>query len=687
MTDQDPTQPFEGPQPMVGLPASPAPDVAPPAAAPTWGQQVQPAQPPVAPPPVWAPPASGQFGAPVQPAAAIPPTGFDGPLVPLASRSRGGGPLRWVVALLVVALVVAGGLGATLLLTSGTSGTSAVLGYVPADTTTYAEVRLDLPGGQRAELAKTLSAFPGFADQASLDAKLGELYDRIVKAASNNKHDYQTEIAPWFTGQLAVAEGLAPAPSPAADPTASLPVCTGGDTATPAPSASDVLGAYPAATAGIRGMLLASISDSAKAAAWVGSVLSQANVKATDLTCDGVAVHVVQSSAASIGTITHAGWAILGDKVLVAGDLDSIRLAIATKGGGGLSATPNFGKAVAALKGDHVGFVYEDLRAGYLARLESLKAKDTDGTATAALNVLVTMLPEWLAGDVRAADGNFVLDSVSPALASSPTTNRTSDLAAVAPSTTVALLDLHDVGQTLGSIRTQAAAEPKLQPYVKQVDNVLGLVGGFDAAIGWIGDAGLAVTRDGATVSGGILIRPQDGAAARHLFTQIRSLADLAGATSGTSITDADYKGATLTTVDLSALAPLLKSVTGSSLGGMSIPSDLKLVYAVTDKVVILTLDTSFAKAVIDASQGGDSLAKDARFTALQNKVGAQTTGLMYLDVTATREIVEGLLPAASRAKYDSDVRAYLLPFDALISSGTYDNGLNRGTMILSVKH
>jgi hypothetical protein len=777
MTDQNPTQPFEAPQPEPGVPAQPAPDaaqptppaapdpawsqpapVAPPATvapAPAWSQPASPPPPsappteplpppaapsPYAPPPPYAPPApppaqpsyagqppespaspyappaaapwvaAGQ--PPVAPApawapptdpfgAAVPPTGFDVPIAPVASKPKGRNPIRWVAALLVVALVVVAGLGATLLLTSSTSGTSAVLGYVPADSILYAEARLDLPGNQRAEVAKTLSAFPGFADQAALNTKMGEVFDKILKAATKDKHDYQTEIAPWFGGQIAVAEGpgglssslvypsQSPAPSPTISPTASLPACTGLPVATPSPSPSDDTGnyAYPVGSMNIRALVLANVTDPKKAGAWVDSILTDAKTTTTDATCDGVAVHIVSTPSSGFLDTPAMGWAILGDKVLVAGDLDSIRLAIATKGTGGLSTTANFQKAVGALKGDHVSFVYEALRATYSAQVDSLKAADTDGTATAALNVLAGMVPEWVAFDLRAADGNFVSETVEPASDIYPTTNRASDLAAVAPATTIAMLDSHDLGKVLTAIRGKFAAEPKLAKYVKQLDDALGLAGGWDSTIGWIGDAGFAVTRDGNSISGGLLIRPEDSAAAKHLFTQIRSLAALSGATSGVSITDDTYKGATLTTVDLSSLAPALGSSMGGGLGGMSIPSDLKLVYAVTDKVVLMTLDTNFAKAVIDASQGGDSLAKNARFAALLSKSGDKGTSFIWVDLTATRELIENQLPADSRSKYDSDIRPYLLPLDALMSTGVYDNGLNRSTTILSIKH
>jgi hypothetical protein len=733
MTDRDPTQPFEAPQPAPDAPAPGSPSTPEPAAPPPPPAAAQPLppQPPMVSPPAdapptpigapapatstppptaqaqppaaapapqpgtpsaWSPPGPESYGGPLPATGgAIPPSGADVAVAPIAGQPRRANPLRWVVALLVVAVVVAGGVGAALLRTSSTAGTSAVLGYAPADTILYAEARLDLPGSQRAEVAKTLAAFPGFADQSSLDAKLGELYDRIIRAATNDKHDYQTEIAPWFGGQIAVAQGPSgslaslaglgggsAAPTPTADPAASLPPCTGGDAATPAPSVGMSLD--------VRALTLASVTDAAKAEAWATSILADSGTTTSDRTCDGVVVHLVQPAGTSAG-VPEVGWAILDSRVLVAGDLTSIRLAIATRGTSGLSSVQSFKDAVAALPGDHVGFMYEALRASLSAQLDGLRSVDTDGTLTALANMLEGQLPEWIAGDLKAADGNVVVDTAQPANDLASTTNRASDLAALAPGNTIALFDMHDLGATLKTLKDKATAEPKLAPYVKQLDDAVGLLGGFDAALGWIGDAGVAVTSDGTSVSGGILIRPDDATAATQLFTQLRSLVALGGGGSGVAISDEPYNGATITTVDLSSLAPLLEAGMGNSLGGMSIPPDLKLVYTATDKVVVLTTDPAFAKAVIDASQGGDSLAKDARFSALLDKAGAKNTGLRWVDVTAVRGLVEGQMPADARTSYDANVRPYLLPIDALLSVSTSDSGLQRGTMILSLKH
>jgi hypothetical protein len=194
-----------------------------------------------------------------------------------------------------------------------------------------------------------------------------------------------------------------------------------------------------------------------------------------------------------------------------------------------------------------------------------------------------------------------------------------------------------------------------------------------------------------------VIVVPSDAAGAKRLFTQVRSLIEMGTAASGPAISDETYGDATITTVDLSALAPLLSAATGSGAAGASgampglsslgsIPANLKLVYAVTDKVVAIGVDPAFVKSVLDA-RTGDSLAKDARFAALVSRAGTANAGVTWLDITAIRGLAEGALPAAERTKYETDVKPYLAPLDALVSVGTAGTDLDRSTIILSVNH
>ena len=107
---------------------------------------------------------------------------------PPTAPKPGAGRMRTLVAAGLIALVVASTAVATLVLTSSQT-TSTVLGYVPADSVAYGELRLDLPGDQRQNVAEFLSKFPGFADQAALDTKLDEVLDRLVSEGDRRQAD------------------------------------------------------------------------------------------------------------------------------------------------------------------------------------------------------------------------------------------------------------------------------------------------------------------------------------------------------------------------------------------------------------------------------------------------------------------------------------------------------------------
>ena len=586
------------------------------------------------------------------------------PPAPRSGRSK----LRWLVAL-VITVLVAGTAGAATLLLTASAGDAAVLAYVPADTVSYMELRLDLPGSQHAEVAKLLSAFPGFADQAALNAKLGEAFDRLVKAATKDTHDYQTEIAPWFSGEVALATGPAPA-SAAANPSDGI--------------------APTFALASARVLVLVGVTDTAKSTAWLGGILTATGATTSSDTYNGTAITIVhgQDLSSSPAKAPELGFAVMG-KVLAIGDTTSLKAAIDTKGATGLGSTASFRQAESAVAGDRVGFVWTDLKASLASSLAAIKAMDTSGTASAALDVLGGMVPAWSAGAIRAADGDLVIDAVQPHVAFRSSSATGSDIAALAPKGTIALLGTGDLGTALTTLHDKLAAEPKLAASFRQVDSVLGLVGGFSGAVGWIGNAGVAVTAEGTSLDGGVIIAPSDAAAAKRLFGQLRSFIEIGTAGSGPAVADETYKDATITTVNLSSLAPLLSSMGSGS--GMtpsldSVGSNLKLVYAVTDKVVVLGVDAGFVKAVLDA-RTGDSLANDARFAALAKRAGVGTAGVSWLDISAIRGLAEGTMPAADRSKYETDVKPYLVPLDALVSGGTIGSDLDHSSMILSVNH
>jgi hypothetical protein len=610
MTDQEPTQVY---QPPTGDPAAPPPAVA--------------TAPAVEPPP-----------APVATA-------------PLESASNGARPgrskLRWLVAGLVVLLVAGTAAGATLLLTSD-SGDPAVLAYTPADSVAYAELRLDLPGSQSAELAEIMKAFPGFEDQAAFPVKLSEALDLLVGQATDGQQSYKNDVEPWFGGQIGASAG-------------------------PLPSTAD-----PAAA---RGVVLLSVKDAAKATAWAEGVVAKSGAATTTETHNGVAITIVEPAAGAVPDAAgmKAAYAVVGP-VLAIGDPTSVKAVIDTGGKTGLNTNAQFKEAEASVTGDRLGFAYADLAA--LAK----SATDLAGSVTETMPSLPISLegltPPWVAGAVSAKDGAFVMESRSPHLeAAGPPSNSESKLPGVVPPTTVLLVEGHDVGKTIASFKDQLAEVPELKDPIAQLDDALAIVGGPEAVTGWIGEAGVAVTLDGGEVSGGLVIVPTDAGAADKLLGQLKAFIQLGGAQAGLSVTEEQYNGTTITVVDLSGLGGLVGTM---SQGAVAAPADLKLAYAVTDQVVVFGIGTEFVKSVIDAS-AGESLADTERFSTALTQAGKEHASLFWLDVASARDFIEGMVPASDRSDYDANLKPYLQAFDTVIGTTTPGAEIDSATVIIRV--
>src|SRR5262245_9510199 len=193
---------------------------------------------------------------------------------PPAPRRRGRAGLRWLVAIVGIVVIVASSPAIVALAAGGAGVTAVAMGYVPTTTVSYTEARLVLPGDQKQKLGEFLkTAFPGFDDQSQLDVKLNELLDRLTKSATDGKHTWSTEIAPWFGGQVGVA--MNPPDPNALTQTTSVTGAAGSDGGlvafgAPMPGMSR-MGAVS------NGLAVVTIKDRAKAEAWLATVLDQAS--------------------------------------------------------------------------------------------------------------------------------------------------------------------------------------------------------------------------------------------------------------------------------------------------------------------------------------------------------------------------------------------------------------------------
>jgi hypothetical protein len=577
-----------------------------------------------------------------------------------APKSRPG-RVRAFAAMGLIGLVVASTAVATLVLTSSQT-TSTVLGYVPAQSVAYGELRLDLPGDQRQNVAEFLSKFPGFADQAALDTKLDEVLDRLVSDASDGKQTFTQDIKPWFDGQIGFAAGPLPAL----------------DASDPAAAAKDA-----------HGVLLVSIKDAALARTWFTNTLSEAGATGTPETYGGTELIVFGTDDMP----AKAAFAVADDKVAIVGDVASVKAAIDTNGSSAVATSEPVKAAQSALAGDDLGFMFVDVKALVTAATEAAGA-----SASPIPEAFLAIVPDWVAGRVRVEGDAVRVDAINPHedAAPGPNANHPNGVAGFAPPTSVAMVAGNDVGATIIEWIELLEQEPSLAEAYQQIEQAVAMFGGFDGLVGWMGDTGVVVNAAGDTVEGGVVSIPADAAKARQLFTTLRSFLTLGGSQAGITVTDETYDGQTITVVDLGSLRDLA-GLAGALGGGDAIPADpsdlpdepIRLAYVVTDEVVAIGSSPDFIKHVLDAG-AGDSLADDARFKGLVERAGGTHRGVTFVDIAAIRGKVEELMAtsasAEERAEYEESVKPFLVPFDAVISTNAVDGGLDQQHTVVTVK-
>lgn len=561
-----------------------------------------------------------------------------------------GSRYRWAIALGVVALVVVGTVFAISLFT-GRAANAVVLGYVPSDSIMYVEARLDLPGDQRNAVGQFLSKFPGFADQAAIETKVDEVLDRLVAGATNGDQAYSSDIKPWFSGELGFSVGALPDPA--------------------------VLSSAAPMLDKVSFLFLASIKDEAAARAWFDALFADGTATSTE-SYGGVTLTMFGGG--------QGAFALLDGKVAVFGDVASVKAAADTKGAGGFAAKPELQAALDATSGDHVGFVYVALRPFYDW---SLKAGGSDVQGGEAL---LDLIPDWGAFSLRVEGDALVMDALARTTAGTVTgESRASALADHLPVGVLALSIANDSGKSLLKTLDLYRSQPSMQSTIEAIDQAIGVLGGPDAAIGWIGDLGISLNRTDGGLEGGVVIVPTDRAAAERLFTSLRTFASLADPSVEISLRDEPYAGTTITIVDFGSVADLAGQVGVSPemLGGISPSSSahVELAYAFTDQVIVLGADPGFVRHVLDTT-AATSIAANDRYKTLAGRAG-QGSGLTFVDLTAIRELVESKMATANpavQAEYEQNVKPFLVPFDALVASNSIKGDVSRSTLVVTVK-
>jgi hypothetical protein len=542
------------------------------------------------------------------------------PTEAVVRTARPAGTLRWGVALVVVALVVGVASVGAVLLASGTA-TSSIEGWIPSGTVVYLEGRADLPGDQRQNVGTILASFPGFKDQASLDAKIDQALDQVLQKSGIS---WTTDLKPWVAGEVGVA---------VTRDLLDLATAAGKDPA--------------AATAPDRGVVvLASVKDVAAATAWVAK---EAGGAPSMTTYGDGSITTVQRNGMTLAWATRGTVLLLGPEV-------SVKAALDTKGASPVAASSGFTAARASAPSAYLGFGFIDTKSILDAMLAT--AGSTGSVPQACLDNALAAMPDWAAGFAHASDGALVLDQVAPvssgAAASSFTPKDTSSaIAARLPAGTLVALEGRQAGPAFvalwSGLKAGIACDPARKGSLDQVDTALAAIGGVDSLVGWAGDSALAITFDGTTWGGGMAAVATDPAGATRTLGQLKAALALAGGAAGITYTEQAYAGATIGIVTI------------PQMGGATIPA--LAVTAQGDLFALGTLD--FVKGVLDTPAGG-GLAAQAGYAQAIALAGGTGSMDAYVNITGLRAGLETLIPATEKASYDTNVKPFLEPFDAV---------------------
>lgn len=593
--------------------------------------------------------------------------------LPVAQKRSTGGPVRWIVALLVTAIVVVA-VGAVALFASQTSTAAAAgLAYLPAGTVSYNELRLDLPGDQRQKVGDFLAHFPGFADRSTLDQGLEQLLDRLLKTGTKDKYSYTADIKPWFTGQLSYA--LLDFPNIAgAAVSGTLGTCGSG---LPQPSAESC----PSSTGMAIGRAIVVIGVQDKVKAQVELDKLQVDIKAAGASTsstDRNGLQVVTVSGPSGGA--GVSYALTNDALVLSPDIDDLTAALdrKTANGENLGTSATFKDNIGKLRGDRVGLTYLNTDA-IRTQLASLAPAGRPGSAI--LSYALSKIPAVVMASLRFDSDRLVVDGINrPAQGATAGSGKASDLAKHAPADSLAYVEVADVGTFVRELVTAIKSDPayaqvgpSVQQQVAQIEGILGSK--LENYLDWLDNIAVTGGLSDGQPAVALLASVNDAATANTRLTQLTSFLQLAGGGLGVKIAQQDYAGTKLTVISL-----------GEGQLASGLPPNAAIAFALKDATFVLGYGEAYVKKLLDLKPEA-SLGQAQRFAdALKAAGGPATGGLVYVDLTSIRTTAESFLTGEQRDKYEKEFKPYLLPFDQLISVAAQDGTDQRTHLQLIVK-
>ena len=226
-----------------------------------------------------------------------------------------------------------------------------------------------------------------------------------------------------------------------------------------------------------------------------------------------------------------------------------------------------------------------------------------------------------------------------------------------------------------------------------QLDQALGLVGGRDGAIGWIGDTAVVVNDAGGTPEGGLVIDPdrQRGghAAVRRRCRRFVGLGGAQRASPSATRRTTGRRSRSSTSATPRELSGHGRRLTSTATCRCP-TGHVEIAYAVTDEVVVIGTGPGLRQA---RPRHDRRRPRSRRSTPLQDarrRVGRRhrrrpsSTSPPSAACVEKAHVADG--DPAERTEYETDVKPFLIPFDALFAAGSIGGDLDQVHVVITVK-
>ncbi len=570
-----------------------------------------------------------------------------------------------VIATVSVLAIAIGAFAGSVLLTNRTAAMGSGSAYVPADAVFFVELRVDPSAEQDAALRDILGRFPEIPEidlDRPLYAQAIESIDEMLDAEGAGI-SWADDVAPWFDGRV------------------SLTVTDISLAAMDAPL-------DPMGTPEVPPMLvMLGVTDRSAAEDGIGRMLAASGEGMPTLSSvehRGVVIHVVDDS--ELGA-----YALTDDQVIFGTDAETIQAAIDTHadGDGSLAELPEMSQLIAQLPDDWLMFAtfdFTDMVAQAMAESASASPAVAD-----AFSSLMEGQPLRGAMAVSAAEGRLVMDAAADsATGAFALENARRNLAAEVPGDALYFSEAGNIGTMLaavvGPMKEAMAATPDAADEIRQMESALGA--DLEELVSWIDDGAMAIGATGGEPWAGLVLVPNDMAAAQRRLGQLGTFAGLAALdpSSGLAVSEEDVDGVSVTTItwtDPNAFPDAGMDMGMPTFGGLVVE------YAVTDDRAVVGFGDAFVRRAL-ALGAGEALAAEARYAdAVEEFGGAENAGVVWLDFAGVREAVEDALGPLIEAgdpegMYASEIRPWLLPLDRFVSVTRVDGDvtIQRGALL-----